>query len=295
MSGTLSNRYAKMVEELQKAGLTPAKAKNVLKAWSELGAQDPEKLKALLVERRLKTFQGLLLQTVLDFVACGGGFYIGRASSESNIPGSIVFSLIGYFLACYYFLQAVFQVTALVSISVAAKRYSTDTDVLLAAVRELAGPDPKLFPSAALVVNTLTVIQTLEQIGQQLQELGSDGSLKGSSSLANLSALLTLQRAEEVYGFQPDKYGLTEAEAADIAGVFSRFDTNEDGQLEASELRNLCSKLGSDIDAAEAKEAVRILDESKSGYIQFADFVEWYQGRRPRKEAKEAASAQQSQ
>jgi hypothetical protein len=45
---------------------------NVLKAWSELGAQDPEKLKKLLVERRLKTFQGLLLQTVLDFVACGG-------------------------------------------------------------------------------------------------------------------------------------------------------------------------------------------------------------------------------
>lgn len=55
------------------------------------------------------------------------------------------------------------------------------------------------------------------------------------------------------------------------------------------------SKLGSDIDEAEAKEAVRILDESKSGYIQFADFVEWFQGRRPRKEAKEAASAQQSQ
>lgn len=45
---------------------------NVLKAWSELGAKDPEKLKALLVERRLKTFQGLLLQTVLDVVACGG-------------------------------------------------------------------------------------------------------------------------------------------------------------------------------------------------------------------------------
>jgi hypothetical protein len=47
---------------------------NVLKAWSDLGAQDPEKLKALLVQRRLKTFQGLLLQTVLDFVACGGEY-----------------------------------------------------------------------------------------------------------------------------------------------------------------------------------------------------------------------------
>lgn len=44
------------------------------------------------------------------------------------------------------------------------------SDVLLAAVRELAGPDqPKLFSSAALVVNTLKVIQTLEQIGEQLQ------------------------------------------------------------------------------------------------------------------------------
>jgi hypothetical protein len=71
------------------------------------------------------------------------------------------------------------------------------------------------------------------------QELGSDGSLKGASSLANLSALLTLQRAEEVYGFVPEQYGLTEAEAADIAGVFVRFDMNEDGQLEASELRRL--------------------------------------------------------
>lgn len=68
--------------------------------------------------------------------------------------------------------------------------------------------------------------------------LGSDGSLKGSS-LSNLSAYLTLQRAEEVYGFKPEQYGLTEAEAADIAGVFSRFDINEDGQLEQSELRNL--------------------------------------------------------
>lgn len=52
----------------------------------------------------------------------------------------------------------------------------------------------------------------------------------------------------------------------------------------------LCSsQLGTDISGDEAKEAVRILDESKTGYIQFGDFVEWYQGRRPRKETKEAA------
>jgi hypothetical protein len=69
--------------------------------------------------------------------------------------------------------------------------------------------------------------------------LGSDGSLKAGSSLSNLSAYLALQRAEEQFGFAPDKYGLTEAEAANIAGVFDRYDTNEDGKLEQSELRNL--------------------------------------------------------
>lgn len=56
----------------------------------------------------------------------------------------------------------------------------------------------------------------------------------------------------------------------------------------------LCSsQLGSDISEVEAKEAVRILDDSSSGYIQFADFAEWYLGRRPRKEQKEAAQASQ--
>lgn len=69
-----------------------------------------------------------------------------------------------------------------------------------------------------------------------VQGISKNGSV---GSLANLSAYLTLQRAEEVYGFEPAKYGLSEAEAADIAGVFSRFDTNEDGRLEQSELRQL--------------------------------------------------------
>lgn len=69
------------------------------------------------------------------------------------------------------------------------------------------------------------------------QDLSPGGS--GGTSLANLSAYLTMQRAQEVYGFQPEKYGLSEAQAADIAGVFSRFDANEDGRMEQSELRVL--------------------------------------------------------
>eukprot|EP00775_Hariotina_reticulata_P005475 gene5475-5710_t len=204
-------------------GMTPAKAKDTLRVWAELGAQDPEQLKQLLVKRSMQPLTALAIQSVLDLVACAGGFYVGKLSGQADFPGSILISLVGYFFACYYFLQ----------------------------------------------------------------DIVPDGSL------ANLSAYLTLQRAEEVYGFVPDQYGLTEAQAADIAGVFSQFDVNEDGRLEQSELRQLCRKLGTEISDAEAKEAIRILDSSNTGFIQFGDFVEWYIGLKPSREAKEqAANAQ---
>lgn len=53
------------------------------------------------------------------------------------------------------------------------------------------------------------------------------------------------------------------------------------------------SQLGTDISDAEAKEAIRILDSSSTGFIQFADFVEWYIGMKPSREAKEAAAKAQ--
>eukprot|EP00882_Tetradesmus_deserticola_P014442 GHRQ01015358.1.p1 GENE.GHRQ01015358.1~~GHRQ01015358.1.p1 ORF type:complete len:103 (-),score=22.48 GHRQ01015358.1:1020-1328(-) len=34
-----------------------------------------------------------------------GGFYIGRISAQADFPGAILISLLGYFFACYYFLQ----------------------------------------------------------------------------------------------------------------------------------------------------------------------------------------------
>jgi hypothetical protein len=36
---------------------------------------------------------------------CAGGYYIGRISSQADFPGAILISLLGYFFACYYFLQ----------------------------------------------------------------------------------------------------------------------------------------------------------------------------------------------
>jgi predicted short-subunit dehydrogenase-like oxidoreductase (DUF2520 family) len=45
---------------------------DTLRIWAELGAKDPEQLKELLVKRSMAPLTALAIQSVLDFVACGG-------------------------------------------------------------------------------------------------------------------------------------------------------------------------------------------------------------------------------
>ena len=60
-----------------------------------------------------------------------------------------------------------------------------------------------------------------------------------ASTLRNLSALLTLSKARDTYGFKPEKYGLSDKDAAEIAAIFSKYDLNDDMRLEELELRRL--------------------------------------------------------
>lgn len=60
-----------------------------------------------------------------------------------------------------------------------------------------------------------------------------------ASTLRNLSAYLTLSKARDAYGFKPEKYGLSDKDAAEIAAIFSKYDLNDDMRLEELELRRL--------------------------------------------------------
>ena len=103
---------------------------------------------------------------------------------------------------------------------------------------------------------------------------------------------MTLSYAENNFGFEPSKYGLTEEEAKDIAVVFSRYDQNEDGVLQTSELGNLVyvplldlaiwywecvrRELGTELDSDELEAAMKLLDTDSSGVIEFEEFVDWW-------------------
>ena len=71
-----------------------------------------------------------------------------------------------------------------------------------------------------------------------VQDKQSGGSDEEFDTLKNLTAFLTLSKAEEK-GFKPSDFNLSDQEAGSIATVFSRYDTNDDMMLEQSEVSRL--------------------------------------------------------
>lgn len=60
------------------------------------------------------------------------------------------------------------------------------------------------------------------------QEEGAKSGDASAGTLSSLSMYLLLQKAEEQYGWTPEKEGLSTDEAGTIARLFARYDTNSD-------------------------------------------------------------------
>lgn len=267
----------KLVEEFAEAGVTQSKAKDLLKRWSELGADDPKQLRKLLLRRTGKPITSLVIQTLLDAAAASGGFFCGFVvGSAEEFPFQIGVELVAYFVACYYAIQVAFEVGTLATILFTVAKYGAEASELLAAVQQLAGPGTGLgiADKAALAVNSFKIVQILDAIAEELKERYPDD--EQHTTLENLRAYLTYTRAQEQYGFDAAAYGLTEQRASNIALAFSNYDLNDDGKLELSELRKLCESLNHPLADEELREAIRILDTNENGYIEFTEFVAWW-------------------
>jgi hypothetical protein len=57
-----------------------------------------------------------------------------------------------------------------------------------------------------------------------VQEQASSGQSSSPDLLKDLGAYLSLEKAQRAFGFDTAKLGLTEVQAASIAGVFARYD-----------------------------------------------------------------------
>lgn len=76
------------------------------------------------------------------------------------------------------------------------------------------------------------------------------------------------------YGFDAtEKFNLSDDEAALLANTFSKYDTNSDMRLEFSEFKRLCQDSMFELDDAETKAAMMVLDKRRSGFIEFDECV----------------------
>lgn len=242
---------ARFAEQLKKQGFKKENAQRILQLWREGGSQSPEELRKMFLRGSLRPLSVVLFQLVLDAGATYGSFV--AAASIGALPGlpvPILFSAAGTLAGFYFLTSTAFDIVTIGSILFSIYRFGTNAEAFLKALESIAGgTDITVIGKAKTIVDIFKVIQALNQIADVLKVINLTSKLdsghsqeKGTgeiSTLESLSAYLTLSHAENNYGFKPEKYGLSEKEATNIAVVFSRYDQNEDGVLQTSELGSL--------------------------------------------------------
>jgi hypothetical protein len=142
---------------------------------------------------------------------------------------------------------------------------------------------------AKAAVSAVKVAQALDAIAGMLETslgkapAGGDGkgqATKSMDTLTNLSAYLTLYRAESQGGFDPASVGMSESEAANIALVFGQYDLDDNGRIDRSEFVKMLDSLGAGVSSEEAEAAMDVMDTANDGYVTFEEFAKWWSGRK---------------
>jgi len=219
--------------QLEKSGLTPEMAKELLKTWQiEVGHElTPEDLRKILVGQSTKALVLVIFSTLLDSGAAYGAFvagnYLGIASADYGWP-AVIGQAVAYILAGYYVTGALFDFFKLGAVAFAALSFNVTSSSFLSAIDGIARSDSGLnvADKALDAANSLKVFQAMDKMVKLLRKDGKSGA-ESVDMLADLGAYLTLDKAERQFGFESSSFGLTEAEAASIAVIFSKYDLSK--------------------------------------------------------------------
>lgn len=261
-----------------------------MQAWREAGIQTPEDLKQAMQERSRKVvIPAIVTQAVLDSSVAAVAFTISSLTSNSGSIFDVIY-VVSTGIGLYYTFNAAFGVvTAVGLLGSKAASSSAESDAMMKAVRMLAGEESRidLISKAQQAINMVKIVRSLNEVQSLLsQKVGDEQQL---TSLESLAAYLTLANAEKDLGFDPAKYGLNEGEALKIAAKFARFDSNDDGTLELSEMEQLFRAVCDEKDECliisfspeELQAAMDVLDQNNNGAVEFDDFVGWYLAQLP--------------
>ena len=291
-NGQTNDQEKRIADELKNSGLTPDKAREILKSWQEEVGHEltPEDLRKILVGQSQKALALVVVSTLLDAGAAYGAFaagnFLGLASEDYGVA-AIVGQAIAYLLAGYYVTGAVFDAFKIVTVVIASFQFNVNSAAFLNAVESISKSGLNIADKATEAVNSVKVAQAMKKIVELLQEEGQKASPTSSvdgqqtvDMLEDLRAYLTLVKAESMQNFDASEFGLSEKEAGDIASIFSRFDLNDDGVISKDEFKKLCAEFSPEIQSdAEVSAALMLIDTNKDGTIDLKEFVRWWQGK----------------
>lgn len=291
------DKNAEYIEALKKGGIDQKTARNVLDKWKEAGAEgDPNQLRKLFLKQSLVPITATLVQLLFDAGAAYSIFMTaGFLALGPDFFGRVPLVFLLDFLSIYFTFGVLFDVVTLTSVLITTARLGTTPLAFYDAVKEIAAAQGnpaeglKIVEKAKAAVSAVKVAQALDAIANML-DATADGkpaaaaaegkALKSVDTLTNLSAYLTLYRAEAQGGFDPSSVGMSEKEAANIALAFGQYDLDDNGRLDSTEFVKMLQSLGTDVSKDEADAAMEVMDTNKDGYITFDEFAKWWSSRK---------------
>ena len=276
-------------DTLKKSGVDKKVATDILNKWKEMAGPNetlsPENFRKIMSKQSSKAITLVILQLLLDIGAAYGAFLAGNLLGDAAISqdwgvAATFGQAIAYFLSGYYVTGAAIDVFKLIALGIAAVTFNVNAPAFLAAVEDLASTNNTglgALDKASEAVNTVKILAALRDMSDMLKkETNVDAAASSADILNDLAAYLTLDKAQRMYKFDAAKAGITDAQAADIAVIFSAYDSNDDGVLQLDEFKKMCGKYAPDLSDVEVEAGLKILDKDGSGNISFGEFVDWW-------------------
>eukprot|EP00892_Ulva_mutabilis_P005297 jgi/Ulvmu1/3139/UM015_0179.1 len=272
-------KVRKAVEAMKREGVDDKVARKVLQAWEDEGI-DSKTLQRRLLGVGISVVGLAAFQLFTDILAAYCSTTTATVFGNSTFFGAGLLAIAFQTLYYYFAIGAAFDTFRLGAVIGGAASLGANTDTLYAAIEQLAGEQSGLgiVDKAQAAVSTTKVVLALNSVRRVVKEEMGDADMS-KGTLANLNAYFVLQKAEKDYNFKvEDVEGLTQEDAMAAAGLFAKFDANDDGRLEMSEFKRLCDTANFGLTSEEVKAAISLLDKRGSGYVEFDEFVSWWSG-----------------
>lgn len=277
-SGSSPDKREEYVEALKKGGIDQKTARNVLEKWKEAGAEgDPNLLRSLFLKQSLVPISATLVQLLFDAGAAYSIFMTaGLLALGPDFFGRVPVVFLLDFLSIYFAFGVLFDVVTLTSVLITTAKLGSSPLAFYDAIKAIAASQGstgaeglKIVEKAKAAVSSIKVAQALDAIakmldaaadgpGAQQAAAGEGKATKSVDTLTNLSAYLTLYRAESREGFDPLSVGMSEKEAANIALAFGQYDLDDNGKLDSNEFVKMLQSLGTDVSKDEADAAMEV-------------------------------------